>query len=191
MRGTKLLTEMVFLATVVFIAGCARLQETYKAATAPRPVIHHQPDYDEKKFTSPDSQGPTAVQSAVELSEKYVQLSDELAAEHQKRQALEAENPELKGQVARLKAQLAQAEKELSDANRLLLDMRIELGKWKHDVLGFRDEIRNAHKAELQGLAQIMKVLGAEEVAELAREDFTQASSLSGQGGEAQGGADE
>ena len=190
MRGTKLLTEMVFLATVVFIAGCAQLQETYKAATAPRPVIH-QPDYDEKKFTLPDSQGPTAVQSAVELSEKYVQLSEELAAERQKRQALDAENPELKGQVARLKAQLTQAEKELSDANRLLLDMRIELGKWKHEVLGFRDEMRDAHKAELQGLAQIMKVLGAEEVAELAREDFTQASSLSGQGDEARGRADE
>ena len=190
MRGTKLLTEMVFLATVVFFAGCARLQETYKAVTAPRPVIH-QPDYDEKKFTSPDPQGPTAVQSAVELSEKYVQLSEELAAERQKRQALDAENPELKGQVARLKAQLAQAEKELSDANRLLLDMRIELGKWKHDVLGFRDEMREARKAELQGLAQILKVLGAEEVAELARQDFAQAGSSSGQGGEAQGEADE
>jgi septal ring factor EnvC (AmiA/AmiB activator) len=167
MRTFKLIIGMMLLAVAAFAAGCAKLREGYEAAFEPAPVIN-QPEYSDRKFTLAEPPGPTAVQSAVELSEKYVRLSELMAGQQLKSQALDTENAELKRQIAVLEKDLTQAQKELSEANQLLLDMRVELGDWKYDVLGFRDEMRDAQRAQLQALTQILEVLGAEVIAESA-----------------------
>ncbi len=61
-----------------------------------------------------------------------------------------------------LEGQLQQTQKELAEANDLLIEMRIELNNWKTDVLGFRDEMRDAETAQLQTLFRILQVLGGQ-----------------------------
>jgi predicted nucleic acid-binding Zn-ribbon protein len=80
----------------------------------------------------------------------------------QENQELMAENRRFKDRIAVLEPQLKQAKKELNEANDLLIEMRIELNNWKADILGFRNEIRNADKAQLKALLRILEVLGGE-----------------------------
>jgi hypothetical protein len=61
-----------------------------------------------------------------------------------------------------MKMELEQTRKELQQSNALLQDAHIELSKWKADVLGFREEIRQAQTAQLLALSKILRILGAE-----------------------------
>ncbi len=108
------------------------------------------------------AQRPSAVESAIELSEKYAKLSEEASGLRQKAQNLNDENLQLKDDMQSCRSRLERAEKELGEANDLLLEMRIELNNWKSDVLGFRGEIREADKAQLEALLKILKLLGGE-----------------------------
>ena len=122
-----------------------------------------------KRFQGTTQEGPTAVESAIELSEKYAELSDEAAVLRQKNQNLIAENSSIKEQLTHCRSQLKQTQKELNEANDLLIEMRIELNNWKADILGFRDEMRNADKAQLETLFRILKALGGEVKTESAQ----------------------
>ena len=61
-----------------------------------------------------------------------------------------------------LEPKLQQTQKELAEANDLLIEMRIELNNWKTDILGFRAEMRDAEKTQLEALLKILNVLGGE-----------------------------
>jgi len=115
-----------------------------------------------KRFQQSAFEGPTAVESAIELSKKYTQLSEEVTGLRQKNQDLIAENRNLEEKVVTYQAELQQAQKELAEANALLKEMLIELNNWKTDVIGFRGEMRDAEKAQLQALLKILKILGGE-----------------------------
>ncbi|MHC4475161.1 MAG: hypothetical protein ACYTEL_05935 [Planctomycetota bacterium] len=113
-------------------------------------------------FRESASQQPTAVESAIELSQKHARVSEEAAVLRQENQVLVAQNQHLEGKVATLDAKLQQAQKELAEANELLMEMVIELNNWKSDVIGFREEMRDAEKTQLHALLQILKALGGE-----------------------------
>ena len=115
-----------------------------------------------RRFEDPAERAPTPIESAMELSAKYAKLSDEMAVLKQKNQQLLAENQDLKDRLAPCQAQLVQAQKELAEANDLLIEMRVELNNWQANVLGFRDEMRDADKAQLEALLKILQVLGGE-----------------------------
>jgi len=115
-----------------------------------------------KRFQEPRRQGPTAVDSAIELSQKYAKLSEEAAVLQQEKQDLITANRLLEQNNSALKAQLQQTQKELTEANDLMIEMRIELNNWRTDILGFRDEMRDADSAQLQALLRILKILGGE-----------------------------
>ena len=104
----------------------------------------------------------TAVESAIALSDKYAKLSEEAAALRQQKQTLDAENQRLKNDLQSCRVQSEQAQKELTQANDLLLQTRIELNNWKNDVLGFRGEMQDAQKAQLEALLKILKLMGGE-----------------------------
>ena len=108
------------------------------------------------------SEGPTAVESAIAISDKYAKLSEEASMLRQQKQTLDVENQRLKDELQNCRSQLAQAQKELGEANNLLAQMRLELNNWKENVLGYRDEMRDAEKAQLEALLKILKLLGAE-----------------------------
>ena len=111
---------------------------------------------------SSDPQSPTAVESAIALSDKYAKLSQEASEMRQNNQKLDAENKQLKEDLQSCRLQSEQTQKELAQANDLLLQTRLELNNWKNDVLGFRGEMRDAQKAQLDALLKILKLMGGE-----------------------------
>ena len=135
-----------------------------------------------KRFRESAPQGPTAVESAIELSEKYAKLSERAAVLQQKNRDLIAENHRLKTQFTSRQDELNQTQKELTEANDLLIEMRIELNNWKTDILGFRDEMRYAEKAQLETLLKILKILGGEVKAESGQNEGESLSSSEAKG---------
>ncbi len=121
-----------------------------------------------KRFGEPPPQKPTVIESAIGLSEKYAKLSDQMVVNQQENQNLAAENQELKTKLAACESQFRQTQKELTQANDLLLEMRVELNNWKANILGFRDEMRDAEKTQLEALLKILKTLGGEPRSESA-----------------------
>jgi hypothetical protein len=79
-----------------------------------------------------------------------------------------AKNQQLNDQIVELEAQLKQAQKELNEANELLIEMRIELNRWKSNILGFQDEMRNAQTVQLEALFKILRLLGGQVTVESA-----------------------
>ncbi len=115
-----------------------------------------------RRFQDTPLEGRTAVESAIELSEKYARLSDQTVALRDENQRLVAENETLQQQIDVLESKLAQTQKELGEANDLLIEMLSELNAWKSNILGFRTEMRDAAKAQLEALLKVLEVLGGE-----------------------------
>jgi len=115
-----------------------------------------------RRFQDPPLSGRTTVESAIELSEKYAKLSDQAVTLREENQRLTSENQNLQQQVASIEGKLKQTQKELNEANALLIDMLTELNNWKSNILGFRGEMREASKAQLEALLKILEVLGGE-----------------------------
>jgi len=114
------------------------------------------------RFQDTPLEGRTAVESAIELSEKYARLSDQTVALREENQRLLTDNENLVQQIATLEAKLRQTLKELGEANDLLIDMLTELNNWKTNILGFRGEMREAAKAQLEALLKVLEILGGE-----------------------------
>jgi chromosome segregation ATPase len=127
-----------------------------------------------RRFEDAAPQSRTAVESAVALLEKHAELSKQATELEKRNRGLMAENQQCKDQVTTLEAELKQARKELNEANDLLVDMRIELNNWKADILGFRDEMREAEVAQLEALLRILKILGGEVTVESTQADRTE-----------------
>lgn len=104
----------------------------------------------------------SAVQSAMQLSVKYTKLVEETTALKAENKKLAEENQLLKTSLAPCQTDLTQAQKELAEANDLLIEMRIEMNNWKTNILGFREEMRNAENAQLDALVKILEVLGGQ-----------------------------
>jgi chromosome segregation ATPase len=115
-----------------------------------------------RRFQETTKKNPTAVDSAIELSEKYAKLTDEASLMRQHNKDLITRNQLFEDQVTALEKQLKQTQKELAEANEILIEMRVELNNWKSDVLGFREEMRDAETAQLEALLKILHVLGGE-----------------------------
>jgi chromosome segregation ATPase len=165
---------------LVLLAGCQLFQGAF-VSREQEPVQTPRGASDPKKFQEPNSQGRLSTDSAVDLSEKYALLSDELAALRAKNQDLLSENTNLKENLASCNAQLQQSQKELTQANDLLIEMRLELNNWKTDVLGYRDEMRLAQKAQLESLIKILQLLGGEVAEEANQTPAKSASSVAEQ----------
>jgi chromosome segregation ATPase len=98
----------------------------------------------------------------MELSAKYTKLVEETTVLKADNQRLTEENRQLKDRLGPCQNNLTQAQKELAEANDLLIEMRIEMNDWKTNILGFRDEMRNAENAQLDALVKILEVLGGQ-----------------------------
>ena len=172
----KIMISLTSSLLIACLSGCTVTKEPGKLSV--EPISLQQPQQKAKqlpsgsvakRFHESTTQGPTVVESAIELSEKYASLSEEAAGLRQEKQGLTAKNQQLKDQVGALEAQLQQTQKELTEANDLMIEMRLELNNWKTDILGFREEMRNADTAQLETLLRILKILGGEVKAESAQ----------------------
>ena len=153
---------------VLMLTGCMEMGQPANSVARPEPAatpptVSQREGTDPTRFQNPAT-GQSALDSAIELSKKFAALSEDMTALQLQKEKLAVENSELKEQIARILPEAEQARKELSEANDLLVEMRIELNNWKTDVLGFREEIREADKIQLEALLKILRVLGGEEM---------------------------
>lgn len=153
---------LVSLAPIFLLPGCSSEREPTDVVVRPDPINAAQNEAVAKRFQESVPQGPTAAESARQLSEKYTKLSKEAAVLRQQHQESVARNKQLQDQIVALETELKQTRTELSQANNLLIEMRVELNRWKTDILGFRDEMRDAETAQLETLLRILKVLGGQ-----------------------------
>lgn len=164
----KVLPNILIL--LVVLGGCNVVEERiiYESSAPPvRPVAAtaEQPNAEiiERRFVASDSQND-AVQSAVTWANKYQQVVEQNADLRDQKNKLFVENTQLKRQLETAQADLARVRNELDEANEFLQEMHVELNKWKADVLGFREEMRLAQKAQLEALGRVLMILGAEPI---------------------------
>jgi len=160
------------LSVKLLMSGCAAPQWPTEVVLQP---VHGSSAAQQSPSTAKRFQGqgaskePTIVESAMELSEKYAKLLEEAAKLRMENQKFAEENKYLKEQLASCQSQLEHTQKELAEATDMLTEMRVELNNWKNDILGFRSEMREAEKAQLEALLKILNVLGGEVKAESAK----------------------
>jgi len=109
-----------------------------------------------------NTRSPTAVDSALAWSAKYAKAVENLNLAEKKNRALAKSNRELQKQVTSLQSELTQTKKEVTDANAMLIEMRKDLMHWKKSVWGFREEIREAQRAQLEALHKLLEFIGGE-----------------------------
>ena len=170
--------SLILLISLCLLQGCSTNQNPeevndYQDLTK---LLHG--DSVVRRFQEPDMQNTTVLESAIELSEKYARLSDEASLMRQQNQDLITRNTHLKDQIINFEKQLQQTQKELKEANEILIEMRVELNNWKADVIGFRNEMRNAETAQLEALLKILQVLGGETKTETAQRQTTSNSTF-------------
>jgi len=180
MDSKKVIFVVSSIISAFFLTGCLTPQKYAESVILSDVAEQSVPVRDETvatRFQEPATHGSAAIGSMMELSEKYIQLSQEAALSRQRNQDLLTERQQLKDKLANYDANLKQTQKELTEANNLLIDMRIELNNWKTDILGFREEIRQADIEQLRALINILGILGGEFKVEPAKsEENPQAS---------------
>lgn len=163
MQAHERLALLLIWPAAVAIAGCSVTQQPVAVTPEPDPITQEsQQGNVPTRFQETTKEGPTAVESAIELSKKYAKLAEEMTLLQKENQSLSTRSQQLNEQLVVCQTQLKQTQKELTEANDLLIEMRIELNNWRTDILGFRDEMREADKAELEALLKILQVLGGE-----------------------------
>jgi peptidoglycan hydrolase CwlO-like protein len=189
MTGKKLITwAWVVLAA---IPGCGNMNLPSGFAQQPPSTPPAQPSdsasYLGKASVKSDGAGDStsAVEAALALTDKQAKLSDELLRTQQSKKDLEETNRKLVAQTTKLQNDLDAAQKELGECNQMLVEMKKELDSWKSNVLGFRDEMRKAQKAELDSIRKVLVVLGADvpPSAAAATQPATQPSELQARAG--------
>ena len=160
----KTILLLISLMPVFLLSNCVSVQKPLELALRSDTTEKQQSASVAKRFqeSASQTQNPTIVASAMELSNKHAILSEEAAVLRQQNKELIVQKQQLEDKVVALEAQLLQTQKELTEANDLLFTMRIELNNWKVDILGFRDEMREAETTQLDALLKILKALGGE-----------------------------
>lgn len=166
----KTILILLSLMMISLLLSCSSVQKPMQVIIQPEPepVEKQQNISIANRFRESAFQNPTVVESAMELSKKYFTLSEEAVVLRQLNKELIVQNKQLGDKAAALDTQLKQAQKELNEANNFLIEMRVELNNWKVNILGFRDEMRGAEKAQLEALFKILKALGGEVKVETA-----------------------
>ena len=155
-HGWKGLWLGVMLPILAGLAGCTGSPNLALVSASDRDPVA-------RRFEERHDEGTrTVIESAVELSDKYAQLTAKAADMRETNQVLTQENEQLMLQVADLRAKLKQAQSELANSNGLLMDLMGELSVWKQEILGFRHEMRMADNAQLEALLKIFERLGGE-----------------------------
>ena len=116
----------------------------------------------QQRFSDPDRMDP--VQMITLWAQRYEELSRQNEQMRKESIAMTEQNSRLQQETTTMRLELDQTRKELEQCNALLQDAHVELSKWKADVLGFREEMRQAQTAQLLALSKILRILGAESI---------------------------
>jgi chromosome segregation ATPase len=154
----KLVALLLAAMLALAVGGCTTSQSRPDTVAAGA----EQGEATAKRFQDTPLEGRTAVEFAIQLSEKYARLSDQSVTLRQENQRLTTDNENQRQQIASLEAKLKQTQKELGEANDLLIEMLTELNTWKSNILGFRGEMRQAAQAQLEALLKVLEILGGQ-----------------------------
>ncbi len=166
---------LIILSLVLLVSGCLNRRRN----TAPRPSANLPTDsitnQDQLSQSAPAPAANTSirfqnqtngsrsvVESAMELSKKYAEVTEENSNLKITIKDLSLENSTVKQQLAATQETLAETKKELDESYHLMIKMRTELNNWKVDILGYRDEMRLAQSSQLKATLQIIKLLGGQ-----------------------------
>lgn len=161
----KALTAAGLIVITGVLAGCMNMARTQPAAAANTdPATGQRADYLNAASVKSVDEGDssTAVQSALVWSEKYSKAIEKLVKLQQENRDLDAKIRHQSETNIKLQQDLTQCQKELADANSMLIDMQADLDQWKKNVLGFRQEMRDAQQAQIIALRRVLKLLGGE-----------------------------
>ncbi len=159
--------KMLMLASLIVLPclyNCSGTQNPVKIVFPPEFGENEKPQSaaSSKRFEQQDATKTTAVEAAVEMSQKYAQLSVESTELKRQNEKLQEENRQIHQQLEQARTELDSTQQELDQANNLIMEMQVELNNWKADVLGFREEMRQADIAQLQTLQKLLEILGGE-----------------------------
>ena len=157
---------VIVLAVSAAICGCSN----YELVRRTPPVVptktasrSEAPYLEKTAVAGPEqAQAQSAVDASLEWAKKHAQVSEQLVEAQKENRQRENENRELNKQTAELQSELSQTQKELTQANDMLVELGQQLEKWKADVLGFREEMRQAEKSQLEALSKVLRLLGGE-----------------------------
>jgi regulator of replication initiation timing len=144
---------------LVVLAGCQDQIIPISGESAPM-TVRQDSNSMEQRFT--DSQKIDPVTTITMWAQRYDELlkqSEQMRKENAK--VLE-ENNRLQQEMGKMKLDLEQTRRDVEQSNTLLQQAHVELSKWKADVLGFRDEMRQSQTAQMTALSRILRILGAE-----------------------------
>ena len=165
MRHVTEATAVLSLA-VVMLSGCEppAINTGRPEVATNSPANNGEATYLDKMAVRGDreDESDSAVEAALEWAQRYAEATGKLQQQQESNRALTQSNEQIKQQLAKAQFELWRAEKELDEAVDMLLEMRKELEKWKANVLGFRAEMRQAEKAQLDALGRILKLIGGE-----------------------------
>lgn len=168
MRTNKKYILYLGLSAIIFLAAGCTIENPVEVLLKPNSSTVARRTDMQSRFQNTDAGNQTAIDSVMELSARLTKLTEEIIALKTENQRILDENQTLNERLAPYEAELKQSHKELAEANDLLIEMRIELNNWQTDILGFRNEMRQADKAQLEALLKILKVLGGETNADSA-----------------------
>lgn len=173
MRFTK--TVIFYIMTIILLAGCEIFNEP-TPITSPGALQTDQAQIARtdttmaRRFTEPDQNmdDTDMVGNVLMWSKRHDELLEKNQAVREINNALRQEKMNFERELEQLQLELDRTKKELEEAITFMQDQEAELNKWRTDVLGHREEIRQIHTVQLQALEKIMKLLGAE-MTELAK----------------------
>lgn len=160
---------VMLLMPVVMLAGCQLFSETVipvheppqTARTAAAPAEPPRETM-ERRFSDAPVTQMDAIQSITTWAQRYDELSQKTEKLRVDNTQVTLDNARLQQEVERLNTELKQCRSDIDQSNALLQQAHLELSKWKADVLGYRDEMRQAQTAQLSALTKILRILGAE-----------------------------
>ncbi len=113
----------VLLCMTAGLGGCTRLDpigSEHPGVTPDAPAVAN-------RFQEPQASNATLIESAVELSDKYAQLTAKMAELQQLNQDLQQENAQHKRKIEALESQNKQTDAKLEESNSLVMDLNAEL----------------------------------------------------------------
>lgn len=159
---------ILIVLTIAAIAGCEMFNEKVIPPSAQTPqtdsvmTVQQSAESMERRFSESSESKADPVQVITTWSQRYDDLSRQTEKLRESNAKMTLDNARLQQEVEKLKIDFQQCRKDLEQSNAVLEQAHVELSKWKADVLGFRDEIRQAQAAQLSALTKILRILGAE-----------------------------
>jgi chromosome segregation ATPase len=162
-RSMKWMSRIMLVVLAAMGAtGCLEMDGDEQEMAVRQPATEPRADYMSAASVESLAGESSALDSALEWSQKYAQAMEKVAALQEANSELSEKRLAQQEELKRLKQDLAQAQRELSDANATLREMKAELDRWKSDVLGFRSEMRKAQQAQMIALRRVLMLLGGE-----------------------------